>query len=86
MIYPTDFNNYNLSKSDVFTKGKKGRNSVSILHIPPHIGFNGKIRKEEVYTTISIESDESTWTRYCDNSTVHGLRYLTHPKVQFAER
>lgn len=83
MIYPTDFTyNYNFNKPNSNVK-KPNNYSVSISHIPDS-GFKDNSRK--IYPTTPLESDESIWKRYCNNSTVHGFRYLTDPKIQCTER
>lgn len=82
MIYPTDFN-YNISKTDGISNGKKGStSSFSILHIP-----QSRLKDKSYSTTLpALNDNESTWIRYCNNSTVHGLRYLTNSEIQFTER
>ncbi len=84
MIYPTDFN-YNFNKSDGMSDGKK-LHSLSVSHIPNNRFNNDKSRKLKDYPKILLDPDESTWIRYCNNTTVHGLRYLTDRKIQYTER
>lgn len=76
MIYPSDFNsNYSKSVGSI--------SSFPILHIPPS---RLKVKSRKVHPTPLLESHESTWIRYCSYSTVHGLRYLTDPKIRSTER
>lgn len=86
MIYPTDFSGNNLSKSyEISNRKKLSNSSLPIFHILQN-RFNDTSRKRKIYPRNLLDADEPTWIRYCDNTTIHGLRYLTDRKIQYTER
>lgn len=82
MIYPSDFN-YHFGKSDMIAHGKS--TSVSPINKQQN-NFKDKIGKEKLHHPNILVPNESIWVRYCNNSTVHGLRYLTDPEIHYTER
>lgn len=83
MIYPSDFN-YHFGKSDVVTHGKNA--SVTPVINSPQNNFGDKIQTEEIHHSNVLVSNKSIWVRYCNNSTVHGLRYFTNTEIHYTER
>lgn len=82
MIYPSDFK-LNLDESDVITHGKS--TFVSLIKNPQN-NVKDKIQTKEVHHSNVIIPVESIWVRYCNNSTVHGIRYLTNTEIHYTER
>lgn len=80
MLYPTDFNRYpnkwklneNVRNINIATIGLQAPRKKSKLEV--------KLEK------VDLDSNESIFVRYLNNSTVHGFRYLTDPAIRRSER
>lgn len=83
MIYPSEFNHYQ-SKSKFSEYGKSFRISKIGLHISKS-NLKKKLHTKKILHSTS-NSEEPIWIRYFNNSTVHGFRYLTDPKIHRTER
>lgn len=83
MIYESDFNNH--PKNWNFTKNVKN-SRISTIQIDPYNNLKKIVQLKNVYHSSLIATDEPIWIRYLNNSTVHGFRYLTDPKIRHTER
>lgn len=82
MIYPSDFNYYP-KKPKVKENLKNIKVSVLGLVVSEK-KLKNKIKTRNESKSVAL--DEPIWIRYCNNSTVHGFRYLTDPDIRFSER
>lgn len=73
MIYPQDFPSNKISNHFTISTSNNDFNTKGL----------GKTLTSGKIQTIQIRS---VWTRYCLNSSVHGLRYLVEPTFKANER